>query len=228
MSLSADPETLLSPDGVLAAAINLIFSVSNTNEISLSLEVQAVMPGAEGMQGMLGMEGAPGQNGSVGTDQNSFQLATYGDPSGGISPGQLQFFEAGELINNSLSYDRTGSLINNDVVNSEWAFDPTGSGTGYAGFVFTSADGTPLYGWIEIQFDLTGTDFTILGWGYDDTGAPIAAGVPEPSTGLLLALGLAGLSAVSRRRHRRKLRKSAKARKPIETPETDAPSHPTL
>ena len=64
---------------------------------------------------------------------------------------------------------------------------------------------------MQIEFDATGLDFTVQGWAYDDTGAPIDTPLtlaPEPSTALLVGLGLAGLAAGLRRRRRSGVSKS--------------------
>jgi hypothetical protein len=196
--LSADPETLLTPDGVLAGALNLIFELGTNNEISLSLAVEPVSSMVAGMSGMsvfTGMAASTGQQ-----DEISVQLATFTTDPTGSGTNYLQLLDPGEVIGGGLSYEDQGYLIDDDVVNPEWALDP--DGIGFAGFVFSTADGETFYGWVEIDFDQAGSDFTILGWAYDDSGIPIPAGVPEPSTGLLLALGLAGLTAVARRRRR--------------------------
>jgi hypothetical protein len=63
---------------------------------------------------------------------------------------------------------------------------------------------SPLHGGLTIEFDLTGTHFKGLESAYESSGNSIAVGqVPEPSTGLLLALRLAGLSVVLARKRAR-------------------------
>lgn len=80
-------------------------------------------------------------------------------------------------------------------------------------FQFSSGQQTQ-YGWIDvsIQDSMTGTaanvpyTVTLNGYGYDNTGAAVAAGaaaltspVPEPSSLLMLASGLAGIAAYRRK-----------------------------
>ncbi|GAA5128375.1 PEP-CTERM sorting domain-containing protein [Luteolibacter yonseiensis] len=80
----------------------------------------------------------------------------------------------------------------------------------YVAFRFTSADvngGAPVYGWARIELppvENAEGNVKLLGWAYEDTGAPIAVGaVPEPSGLALLALGAAGTTAFHRRRRER-------------------------
>jgi hypothetical protein len=76
--------------------------------------------------------------------------------------------------------------------------------TGYMGFSFLLNDGagSTVYGWAEIE-RVSPSSANLLGWGYEDSGAAIAAGataVPEPSGLALLALGATGVAALRRRR----------------------------
>jgi hypothetical protein len=81
------------------------------------------------------------------------------------------------------------------VTNPDWAVGTTG----YAGFTFDLGSG-PLYGWLQIHFDASGTDFTVQQWAYDDAGVPITVGtIPEPSVAILLGLGVAALAAAWKR-----------------------------
>ena len=73
--------------------------------------------------------------------------------------------------------------------------------TGYAGFQF-DLDGTSVYGWMKVRVE--SNSFTLEQWAYDNTGAGIEVGaIPEPSTALLLGLGLAGLAAAGVKKRRR-------------------------
>ena len=75
-------------------------------------------------------------------------------------------------------------------------FDVTG--TEYAGIEFKN-DGTGAtnYGWVELETTATtGFPAEIVGYAYDSSGAPIAAGaVPEPTTAAALGLGALSLGA---------------------------------
>jgi hypothetical protein len=70
----------------------------------------------------------------------------------------------------------------------------------YAGFEFTASDGVH-YGWLYLNVNAGVIDFT--GAAYESTpGMAIAAGVPEPGTLAMLALGAVGIvgTAIKRRR----------------------------
>ena len=113
----------------------------------------------------------------------------------------LTLFGPGETVDGSLAFATEAYMVEGDVVNPYWAAGTTG----YAGFTFDDG-GIPLFGWMQIEFDSSGVNFTVLQWAYDDSGAPInTADSPEPSTGILLGLGLAGLAAVVRKRRRTRL-----------------------
>ena len=111
------------------------------------------------------------------------------------SPNYLTLHSSGETVGGSLAYSDQVYLVENSVTNPDWAAGTTG----YAGLTFDLGSG-PLYGWLQIQFDASGTDFTVLQWAYDDTGAPITvASTPEPSALMLLGLGIAAIAAVWKR-----------------------------
>lgn len=77
-----------------------------------------------------------------------------------------------------------------------------GIGRGIIPLVFDPDDGSgEFYGWIDVL--MTDTEFTIFGFGVQDTpDTPIIAGqIPEiKSTALLLAMGAAGVACLRRRR----------------------------
>ena len=71
----------------------------------------------------------------------------------------------------------------------------------YLGFEMMDDDSNLFYGWIQLDTD-SQNNITLVDYAYEDVpGASISAGaVPEPSTVLFLATGLAGLTAARRRR----------------------------
>lgn len=111
----------------------------------------------------------------------------------------LSFLSVGDTVDGSLTVEPQGLVVRNDVPNPGWI----PGNPGYAGFVFDNGTG-PLYGWLYLDFDASGTSFTVTQWAYEDTGAAIQVGVPEPNTALLLGLGLAGLAMGLRSRRRRR------------------------
>ncbi len=78
-------------------------------------------------------------------------------------------------------------------------FLPEGVET-YLGVTFSMVVGGDMhYGWIGIV--RTDIELDAFAWGYEtDAGVPIAAGVPEPGSLALLALGAAGVAGRRRRR----------------------------
>ena len=111
------------------------------------------------------------------------------------SPDYLTLHSPSQTVGGSLAFSDQVFLVKDGVPNPDWELGTTG----YAGFTFDLGSG-PLYGWMQIQFDAGGTDFTVLQWAYDDTGAPLTvAFVPEPSVVILLGLGVAALAAAWKR-----------------------------
>ena len=77
-------------------------------------------------------------------------------------------------------------------------------GTGYVGFSIEPAS-TVLYGWMQVDYDSTSGNLSVIDWAYDDSGASIRAGetsVPEPAEAALLASLLAGSAVLFARRRR--------------------------
>ena len=72
--------------------------------------------------------------------------------------------------------------------------NPDATGTKFATFLF-EADGGDIYGWIQLDWEVTDSDnwrLTIGNWAYSDEG-PLAAG----STGAPVVPGLGGLAALA-------------------------------
>ena len=100
----------------------------------------------------------------------------------------------------------TSGFLTADV--SAKAFDT--AGTEYVGIEFENDTTTAVnYGWLELtSTSATGTPATILGYAYDNSGAPIVVGatglsaVPEPGTTAALSLGALALGAAGVRRWR--------------------------
>lgn len=73
----------------------------------------------------------------------------------------------------------------------------------WIGLRFDPGDGLH-YGWVNVVRDPDGTDpyaLEALAWGYEtEVGVPIAAGIPEPGSLAVLAVGVAALASRRRRR----------------------------
>ena len=117
----------------------------------------------------------------------------------------LQEMGLGDSVDGALSASYNGQpwgfLMRDNVPGQGWG-NGTAPTTNYAGFQF-EIEGTPVYGWMKIT--VSSNSFTLDQWGYDNTGAPIEVGtIPEPSTALLLGLGLAGLAAAGAKARNRR------------------------
>ena len=72
---------------------------------------------------------------------------------------------------------------------------------GFVGLRFDIPGGSPHYGFLDVAIDASGNQLTLFGGAYESLAdTPIVAGVPEPGSLGLLALGAAGLAAWRLRR----------------------------
>ena len=118
----------------------------------------------------------------------------------GVTAGQFAGTGNYSVVNSNadiaFGYDASGSMAN----------DPAGVDGGQTSFLLFKLDGGAAagnYGWLSFTANIPNTtpgsndaSITITGWGWDDSGNPIAAGataVPGASGLLGLALGAAGL-----------------------------------
>ena len=163
------------------------------------------------------MVDAASQNGAFDDVPGEFQqtnsLASNDIVSGGTGTEMLEVggygdlfivgVNEGVLIPSGLSWSSFGYIYHPSV-----GTELTPGVETYVGVEFTLGDGTH-YGWIGVVplwvSDAGGSGDDALGldafaWGYEtEAGVPIEAGVPEPGTLALLAMGAVGV--LSRRRH---------------------------
>lgn len=106
-----------------------------------------------------------------------------------ISAAQ-SFLPGNTLVDSYLAFNSGGGAV------GDWA----GGATGFVGFqITTGAD--VHYGWIEVRVDADNAGGEIIRYGIEDAaGVATAAGVPEPGSLALLAVGAAGLLGWRQRR----------------------------
>lgn len=172
-------------DGAVNASTGTTFSLDGT-----------VLGEIQVRTGMMGADLFLNANAAMGAG-STVQLSVFS--SGGMMATDfLSQYTLGDTVDGSLTYATRGYMVDDPVTNPSWAAGELA----YAGFTFDTGGGT-LYGWLQIQFDVSGTDFTVTQSAYDDSGLAINVGtVPEPGTALLLGLGLAGLGVYARKRSR--------------------------
>ena len=100
------------------------------------------------------------------------------------------------------------SLFNTSAQTANASQFRAAAGTAYLGVRFDNeATGQVDYGYVHVQSaetDTSGFPFTILDYGYDNTGAAIVTGaVPEPTTTAALGFGALSLGAAGVRRWRK-------------------------
>jgi hypothetical protein len=148
----------------------------------------------------------PGHNGIGAADDSGLgnysgsSLFVAGAPVNGVQTDAK--LTAGTLIGLSSTFGTTGSNLLATSNNGGAPWDGASNGDGYLGIQFHEAGvngGNPIYGWVRINKPAGAPqDGTILvhDWAYDDTGAAITAGagVPEPTSLALLAMGAIGLT----------------------------------
>lgn len=149
-----------------------------------------------------------------------FNATGTSEVSGGTLAGEenIAKLAIGTLIDSSSTYTTDGFPLLATPNNAGAIWDGASSGD-FLGVQFTEAGingGNPLFGWMRIS-KLAGTPplgepnsthITIVDWAYEDSGGGIlaGAGIPEPSSLSLLAMGAVGLLA---RRGKVALRRSA-------------------
>ncbi len=176
-------------DSSVGTSSGTTFSIDGTISGEIDLVASMAMGGTDLIfEAPAGMGMNPG---------STLQLSVFS--SGGMNATDfLTLYNPGDTVDGSLNFASEAFMVDSPVINPVWAPGTTG----YAGFVFDTGSG-PLYGWLQVEFDISGTDFTVLQFAYEDSGAPIGVAIsPELGTGVLVGLGLVGLSVLFRKRRR--------------------------
>jgi hypothetical protein len=134
--------------------------------------------------------GGPGVDQVVSDGFNGSSIVTKGDNSFLNTP-----FAAGDVIGDGA--DEFQRAADQFSVLQDAAQTAYVAGANYLGFRLTSGN----YGFVTVNYDPASSTFTFQGGAYQNSGAPIVAGVPEPASAALWAsAGAAGLALVRRRR----------------------------
>ncbi|MAI24708.1 MAG: hypothetical protein CMN75_01630 [Spirochaeta sp.] len=169
--VNASPEQTLTFDGSSESSFDLVSDAGMMSDLDLGLEATDF-----GMMSLSSVE---------------FSILSVGMSE------YLGRLDAGDTVDGSLDWDSEGWLRDGDTddLSPEWSLGQTG----YAGFRF-DLSGLDVYGWMEVEFASSGEDFTVRSWAYEEDGSGLPAGVvPEPSSVLLVALGLAGFAGLRKR-----------------------------
>ncbi|BFT30441.1 hypothetical protein D210916BOD24_16170 [Alteromonas sp. D210916BOD_24] len=175
----------------LASAGIITFTPSGTSTVSQDTNLYWDMLSDETSTTSLGAVGdfVLSDHGDIHFDTSFSDMVNIGSGTGGY------LFSFGEMIGAGSNWSNTDNFVGTNDYSGILSLGETG----IFGLSFQLA-GQTHYGWVIISESDLGTQ-SILSWGYESVaGKAIAAGVtevPEPSTFVLLILGLAGL--VSRR-----------------------------
>lgn len=108
---------------------------------------------------------------------------------------------AGATISSSLNYAsgvNESGFLNSHMGAGISQFTPDVEA--FIGFAFIKNDlSGPFFGWMRVVFTNATPGGLIRDWGYDDTGASIAAGAPEPARVLFFLIGLVSIGLRRRR-----------------------------
>lgn len=170
-----------------AASAAIVSDLTSTHSVPTTFQLNGDVSGQIDLVAMAGMgsdldlelEAAMG----MGMDPSS--TVGFDALAAGMGMDETTFLNlrsAGDTVDGSLAFEDTGQLVSGTTVNPGWSPGTTG----YTGFTFNPDSTTPLYGWMQVEFDAGGTTFSVTQWAYEDTGAAITVadtGLPECGDG---------------------------------------------